>query len=328
MMQTMLDAAPRLAPPVPDVLGEPWVQRRIALRPSPDYDGAPEAVLVHRRETRTSRRAVLYLHGFTDYFFQVTHAQRWVDAGADFYALDVRMNGRALGGHSRPGDVRDLRHLDEEIGVALEAIRADGHEQVVLLGHSTGGLVAASWADRHPGTVDAIVLNNPWFDHNGPWTERVILTRAVRLLARWLPSVVVGHPDDQYGCYLHASTGGEWEYELEWKPTAGFPMRAGMFASVRREQARLARGLAIDVPVLLCCSTRSGSSSEPTPEELRSADCVLDVRHMVQRAPLLGPDVTTVRVDGGIHDLALSPQPARDTYERAAIDWVAARLDG
>ncbi|MBD8062809.1 alpha/beta hydrolase [Oceanitalea stevensii] len=312
----------RLSPPLPDALGEPWVQRRIALRPSPDYDGQPEAVLVHRREP-TSRQAVLYLHGFTDYFFQADHAERWVAAGLDFYALDLRMSGRALGEKARAGDVRDLHHHDEEIGVALDAIRADGHEQVVLLGHSTGGLIAVSWVDRHPGQVDAVVLNSPWLEHNGPWTERVILTRVIRLLARWLPSVVVSHLDEPYGRWLREQG---WDYDLAWKPVEGFPMRAGMAASVRREHARVARGLAVDVPVLLCCSTRSGSPSSPTAEELRSADCVLDVRHMVDRAPRLGPDVSVVQVHGGVHDLALSPGPAREAYESTAIEWVTERL--
>ncbi len=316
------DVASRLGPPLPDVLGEPWVQRRITLHHATGYNGPPEAVLVHRRET-SSRRAVLYLHGFTDYFFHAEHAERWVAAGFDFYALDLRASGRAIGPGVRPGDVRHLRDHDEEIGLALAAVRAAGHEQVLLLGHSTGGLLAVSWADHHPGQVEAIVLNSPWFDHNGPWVEREVLTPVVRLLARWLPSVVVGHLKEPYGASLR--TAG-WDYDLTWKPVEGFPMRAGLFAAVREEQARLARGLAVDVPVLLCCSTRSGSPSEPTPEELRGADCVLDVRHMVERAPLVGPDVTVVRVEGGVHDLALSPEPAREAYTRAAIDWATARL--
>lgn len=324
----MPDDVPSLAPPVTDVLGEPWVQRRITLRPSPDYDARPEAVLVHRRETSTARRAVLYLHGFTDYFFHTEHAERWVAAGFDFYALDLRLNGRAIGSASRPGDVRDLRHHDEEIGIALDTMRADGHDQLVLLGHSTGGLVAAGWADRHPGKVSALVLNSPWVEHNGPWLERVVLTPLIDRLARWLPSVVVGGLGEIYGSYLHSGTGGDWTYDLAWKPHAGFPMRAGTFASVRREQARLARGLDVSVPVLLCCSTRTGSATDPTPEELRTADCVLDTRHMVERAELIGPDVTVAQIDGGIHDLALSPRPARERYEQTVIDWTTTQLDG
>lgn len=310
----------------PDALGDGWLAHRIPLQPDPVYGPDPCAVLVHRPSAVPRRRAVLYLHGFTDYFFQARHAQRWEEAGTSFYALDLRLAGRAIEGHPRPGDVRDLRDHDEEIAAALDAVRAAGHEQVVLLGHSTGGLIACSWAARHPGSVDAVVLNSPWLDHNGPWHERALLTPAVRLLARWLPSAVVGRLDAGYGRSLHASTGGAWHYDLAWKPIEGFRVRAAFFSSVRCAHAEVARGLGITVPVLLCCSSCSGSPSSPSDEELAGCDCVLDVAQMVERAPLLGDDVTVVQVDGGIHDLALSAPGPREAYEGAVLDWVAQRL--
>lgn len=315
-----------IAEPTADVLAPPWRQRRIALRPAPYYGPAPYAVLVDREPQH--RRAVLYLHGFTDYFFQAAHAERWITAGVDFYALDLRRSGRASVGVDRPADVRDLRDHDEEITAALALVRAEGHEQVVLLGHSTGGLVGVGYADRHPGALDALVLNSPWFDHNGPWAERRLLTPLVHLLARWLPSMPVGRLDPVYGRALHRSSGGHWDYDLAWKPFEGFPMRAGTFSAVRRAQAELAAGLHVTVPVLVCCSTRSGAAKGPSAAELAGADCVLDVAHMVERAPFVGPDVTVLEVPGGIHDLALSPPAAREAYERGAISWVLERFGG
>ncbi|MFC4553672.1 alpha/beta fold hydrolase [Georgenia faecalis] len=304
-----------------DVLGEPWVARELPLAPQRAYGPHPRAVLVRLR-TPSSRRAVLYLHGFTDYFFQAHHAQRWMDAGIDFYALDMRLSGRAIGDHPRPGDVRDLHDLDEEIAAALAVIRAEGHERVVLLGHSTGGLIAAHWADRHPGTVDALVLNSPWLELNSGWFTRVVVSPLVRLVARVWPSLPVGRLDPGYGRYLHHTTGGAWEYDLAWKPFAGFPARAGFAASVRRAQAAVGRGLDVQVPVLVCCSDRSGPAVGPSPSDLASADCVLNVAHMIARGPLLGPRVTVVPVPGGVHDLALSAPPARELYESTAIAWV------
>lgn len=317
--------APTRAPAVPDVLGEPWVARDLPLRPSPAYGTAPRAVLVSRRE-QVSRRAVLYLHGFTDYFFQAEHGQRWVDAGTDFYALDMRLSGRAIGDHPRPADVRDLADLDEEVGAALATIRADGHDDVVLLGHSTGALVAVGWAVRHPGTVDAIVLNSPWLELNSGWFERVVATRAIHVLARWWPSLPVGRLDPAYGRFLHSTTGGPWDYDLAWKPFAGFPARAAFISSVRRAQAAVARGTEVGVPVLLCCSDRSGPAKNAPADELERADCVLDVAHMRERGPRLGRDVTVVTVPGGVHDLALSRPGPRARYEAAATGWVDARV--
>ena len=36
----------------------------------------------------------------------------------------------------------------------------------------------------------------------------------------------------------------------------------------------------------------------------------------------LGPDVSVHRIKGGIHDLILSPKPARDTTYRILFEWL------
>lgn len=313
-----------------DLLGPPWVARTIALGDRTDggeEPGAPDvATLVHRADAGGRRRAVLYLSGFVDYFFQTEHAQAWTDAGYDFYALDMRRAGRSTNGHPRPDDVRDLRVHEEEIGAALRLLRAGGADQVVLLGHSTGGLQAVLWAADHPGTVDAVVLNSPWLDLNRGWFDRVVATALVdRLGARW-PSRQVGSLGEAYGRALHRDTGGVWDYDLTLKPHAGFPVRAGFFRSVRRAQAEIARGLDVSVPVLLACSTRSGDRVAPGPAELTSTDVVLSVEQMLERAPMIGDDVTIMQVPGGIHDLALSPSTAREHYTRGAVEWANSRL--
>lgn len=310
-----------------DVLGDDWVARTIPL--AHDDEGSPGATLVHRQDAGLvgRERVVLYLHGFVDYFFQAEHADHWREHGYDFYALDLRKHGRSLRSGQTPNWITDLRTYDEEISAALEMIR-DDHEQarIVLLGHSTGGLVASLYAADHPGAASALVLNSPWFDLNASWFSRVIATRAIDLLGPVLPHVQVSTLGDAYGKSLHVSTGGAWDYDLAWKPLAGFPIKAGWLRAIRRGHARLRRGLHIGVPVLVCTSARSGHSRHPTPADLLSADCVLDVTQMSARAPDLGNDVTVQRVPGGRHDLALSDQPARDHYERIVFDWLDRRL--
>ncbi|WP_127128341.1 alpha/beta hydrolase [Georgenia sp. SYP-B2076] len=326
---------PGQAPDSPDVvqdlLGPPWVARTLRLGRLTDGGEEPSApdvaTLVHHDDAGGRARAVLYLPGFTDYFFQADHAQAWIDAGYDFYALDMRRAGRSTNGHPRPDDVRDLRVHDEEISAALDLVRAAGARQVVLLGHSTGGLQAVLWAAGHPRTVDAVVLNSPWLDLNAGWLQRVPLTAALDRLGAWLPSVQVGALGEAYGRHLHASTGGEWDFDLGLKPHAGFPVRAGFIRAVRRAQAEIGRGLDVDVPVLLCCSTRSGDRKHPGPAQLSTTDVVLDVQQMLARAPMIGPDVTIMQVPGGTHDLALAPSTAREYYTRGAIEWAGSRLD-
>ncbi|HEX7806344.1 MAG TPA: alpha/beta hydrolase [Cellulomonas sp.] len=319
-------AAPGTAPDAaPDVLGEGWSARTLRLRP--DAQGEPVATLVHREPTGPApRRAVLYVHGFVDYFFQAHVGDAFAAHGYDFFALDLRDYGRSIRPGREPNFVTELAAYSEEIDAAVRLLRAD-HDQLVVLGHSMGGLVTSLWADarRGAGVVDALVLNSPWLELRGSWVERVPVTRLVDVVGRFVPRLKVGALGQHYGAALHSGTGGEWDYDLAWKPLLGFPVRAGWLRTVRRGHARVARGLAVDRPVLVLSSDASGPDDR-WHDALVTTDSVLDVEHIAARAPLLGPDVTYVQVAGGAHDLALSPAPARDRYLDEVLGWLESRL--
>ncbi|AYY14379.1 alpha/beta hydrolase [Actinobacteria bacterium YIM 96077] len=308
----------------PDVLGPPYSARTLEL--PPDGEGDVIATLVRRVPDAPSRRAVLYVHGFVDYFFQRHLADAWAAEGYDFYALDLRKYGRSLLPHQTPNYCTDLREYQDELDAAAQIVRdEDGHDTLVVLGHSTGGLITSLWAHdrRGQGIVDALVLNSPWFDLNASWFSRVVLTRIIDVLGRLRPHVPVSSLAPHYGRSIHRGADGIWDYDLTWKPHEGFPILAGWVRAIRRGHAEVARGLSIDCPVLVCCSTHSGDPKRWTPS-MYNADCVLDVEHIASRAPALGPDVTVERIPGGIHDLALSAEPARERYFDTVFTWMAA----
>ncbi|KQY46152.1 alpha/beta hydrolase [Cellulomonas sp. Root137] len=307
-----------------DVLGPGWTAQTLPLRPdgrSPD----PVATLVHRTGS-PSRRALLYVHGFVDYFFHTQFGDALAAHGYDVYALDLRDYGRSIRDGRPPNHVTDLGAYAEEIDAALRIIRTD-HDEVVLLGHSMGGLVTSLWADARRGEhlIDALVLNSPWLDLRGSWFERTVFTAVLDGVGKVAPDLPVGKIGPFYGRALHEGTGGEWSYDLAWKPHDGFPARAGFARTIRRGHARVARGLDIDVPVLVLASDASGPD-DVWHDALLTTDSVLDVADIKRLAPNLGPDVTFVEIPGGTHDLALSPALARDTYVAEVLRFLDARL--
>ena len=312
---------------VEDVLGGGWVRRTLHLRP--DAQGDAVATLVHRGDAggARDRPAVLYVHGFVDYFFQTHVADALADRGYDLYALDLRDYGRSIRAGREPNDTRSLATYAEEVDAAVRLVR-ERHDRVVLLGHSTGGLIAALWAQhrRGRGLVDAVVLNSPWLDVRGSVVERRVLAPAIdHVLGRVAPRLVVSRLGEHYGRALHADGGGEWAYDLAWKPYAGFPVRAGFVRAIRRGQAEVARGLDIDVPVLVLASDASGPDDR-WHDGLLTTDSVLDPADMRRLAPRLGRDVTFQEITGGAHDLALSPLPARTRYLDEVVRWLDVTL--
>ncbi|MGC0272060.1 alpha/beta hydrolase [Pseudactinotalea sp. Z1739] len=313
----------------PDVLGEPWRARTLRLRP--DRHGTPVATLVRHRARQTGRRqpttAVLYLHGFADYFFQAGHGAAWAGRGYHFYALDLRDHGRSIRDGRRPGWSSGIGVHAEEITAAMRIIRATGVRQVVLMGHSTGGLMAALYADRNPALIDAVVLNSPWFDLNRPAPVRRLLRPLVATLGQVAPDLVVSTLGESYGRSVHAEADGEFDYNLDWKPLAAFPVRAGWLASVVRAQRRVRHGLDITAPVLVCTSGASGHPTRPSVEDLAGTDAVLAVEDMTHCAARLGTHVRVHQFGGGRHDLALSVEPVRTEYTQAVLDWADAQFD-
>lgn len=321
----MIDARSRFAPASPDVLPG-WVQRTLPLTP----DGAdidPVATLVQREDSpvKDSRRAALYVHGFVDYFFQVHHAQTWEDAGFAFYALDLRDYGRSIRKGRQPNWILDLATYDEEISAAITHLRQT-HDEVILIGHSTGGLITSLYADRHPLLISGLVLNSPWLDLNEPWMLRRLGAPLMRTFGHLVPHMPISSLGSGYGHSIHSSTGGDWDYNLDWKPLDGFGVFAGWLATVLKGHRAVARGLNIPVPVLVATSGARGDNTHPTPHELATTDVVLSPPQMWKRARKLGPDVTVLRINGARHDLTLSTPEPRERFARQLTAWLAARF--
>ena len=309
----------------PDLLGAPYECQKIDL--GTDDEGPVVATLVRRRADQPTGRAVLYVHGFVDYFFQTHLADFYTERGWDFYAIDLRKYGRSLLAHQTPNFCRDISDYFPELDAAAAIIREqDGNRTLVVNGHSTGGLIAVLWANarRDTNIIDGIFLNSPFFDFNAPWFVRRPLVATVSQLGRTTPYRIVPFGlSPAYGQSIHAEHKGEWSYDLVWKPLRGFPVRAGWLAAIYRAQRQIRSGLKIEVPIMLACSARSCRGAR-WHDSISLADAVLDVEHMVKWAPRLGRRVTIARFDGGMHDLTLSGPAVREKVFSEMGRWVDA----
>jgi alpha-beta hydrolase superfamily lysophospholipase len=308
----------------PDVLGAGFEAAPLALRPA--GDGPLTATLVRHLGTGArSRRAALYVHGFNDYFFQRDLASWWVARGIDFYAIDLRRYGRSLRPDQIPNYTADLREYDEDLDAAVEVILAQGHERLLINAHSTGGLITPLWASRHPGApVDGLLLNSPFLEFKQPAVVRHVVGRAASVVARRQPlRALPAGVDTLYGDSIHTSRKGEWDFDLNWKPSPGFPVRLGWLAAIVEGHRRLHSGLDLTIPTLVMSSTRTVTVSE-WDDDLRRGDAVLDADSIARWAPAIGRNVTIVRIADGLHDLLLSAPAVRANAYETMATWLRA----
>lgn len=306
-------------------------QHVFELGADPDGEGEAAAVLVRREplDGESPTGAVLYVHGFADYFFQTELADFFAARDLAFYALDLRKSGRARRSGQTAHYVSDFILYDQELELAIAAVAAEHPgKPVVLVAHSTGGLIAPLWLERLRASqgsarpIAGLILNSPWFDLQGSATRRTAMTQALRLLAKAGPLRELKLPVSPYGATLHTSGSGEWEFELELKPLAGFPVTVGWLNAVRRAHAALHRGCELGVPSLILRSHRTHYSSRYS-ELSDRADLVLDVAQIARWAGCLGGETTITPITDARHDVFLSLPDVRARAYDVVDDWLA-----
>ena len=276
--------------------------------PAPDdYDGRVVATLVRLPVPAAPRGAVLYVHGFIDYFFQRHMAQRFAAEGYAFYALDLRKHGRSLLPGQHPCFCKDLSEYYGDITRAIAAIGAD----VLLAGHSTGGLICSLY--KHEGEsrdrIRALWLNSPFFDWKEAHKNKLRIARMLGWFSPFMndPKAVL----PAYVRSLHKNWDGEWDFDLSLKPLLGFPAYFGWVRAIFDAHAKVHAGLALDCPVL---STYSDE-----------ADIVLDWKQVSRWSRTLGRDVTALQFPGGLHDLVLSRAEVRESVFQQLFAWAAGK---
>lgn len=280
----------------------------------PDYDGPVVATLVRKAGAAPHKRAVLYVHGFIDYFFQAHMADRFEAEGWTFYALDLRKHGRSLLPHQHPCFCKRIDEYFADLTAAIDIVSGEVAGPLLLAAHSTGGLIASLYADsgERKDRISALWLNSPFFEFSVPPADRFKLGVAAAT------GIVFPFMKDPKGLRrdypesLHKDYSGEWDFDLKLKPIEGFPVYFGWVGAVLAAHARVHAGLSIACPVLSMHSD--------------GADIVLGWKAIAKWSPGIGKDVTVVKFPGALHDLVLSSAEIREAIFAKLYEWLRVRF--
>lgn len=289
----------------------------------PDYEGEVKATLVTSNFNVGSRKSVLYLHGYVDYFFQAHVAEKFNANDFDFYALELRKYGRSLLPYQHPNYCRDISEYFEEITIAIRQIHESSNGDLFLLGHSTGGLIASNYMNfgQEKNLIKGLILNSPFFDFYQNNLQKMLVYLAAKVIASIFPYAKVnGALPTAYAKSLHKDYHGEWDYNLDWKPITGFPTYFAWLLAIQSAHQKLADSN-IKVPVLVMYSSASSDISTFS-EEAMVKDIVLDVSDIKRIGAKLGVQVTLLEIENAQHDIFLSRKNVREKAFNEMFAWL------
>lgn len=312
----------------PDILGEGFEQ--MTLKMDDDYDGEVVATLVRHNPQDNTHRAVLYVHGYNDYFFQREMAEEFAEQGWNFYAVDLRNYGRSMIEGQTPFKVYDLDEYYADIEGALDVVEAEGNKEIILMGHSTGGLITSLYCHDKGDKcrVDGLILNSPFFDMNLDSFLEDFALPVISGVGKLFGNLTVMSGNNDISAYsksLLRTYFGEWSYDTSLKFSTSQPYTAGWLRAIHKGHVKLQEGLDIPCPVLLMYSDNSVMGNEWTPAHQRG-DSVLDVKDIALYGGNIGEDVEAKEIKDGLHDLVLSREDVREEVYQTIFEWITTKF--
>ncbi|CAM2986227.1 alpha/beta hydrolase [Acinetobacter celticus] len=305
-----------------DILGEGYEQATLNF--PDDYEGKVTATLIRKKASQNTNKAVLYIHGFIDYFFQTEMAEQFNQHGFDFYALDLRKYGRSILPHQKYYNIREIAEYNAEITQALEIIGAEDHDSVLLCGHSTGGLTTTLYVAHHPNhpLIKALWVNSPFYDFNMNPIKRAVGVPSLSRLAQKFPNLQFpSELNKWYAASLHKDLKGEWDFNLDWKKSSYPKVRISFIRAIYEAQKEIHQGVRVDVPVFVMHSHQT-KNPRKWGKDAQSSDVILGVKDIQKYAKKIQGDVTIREIPNGLHDLVLSEKTVRDNVYQQLFSWL------
>jgi alpha-beta hydrolase superfamily lysophospholipase len=124
------------------------------------FQGQAGTIYTRSWEIDRARGGVVLVHGYGEHLGRYEHVAKALnDAGWSAYGLDHVGHGRSEGERVL---IPDFTPVVEDVHTLVgQAKAANPGLPVAMIGHSMGGMIAARYAQLHPGELAALVLSGP-----------------------------------------------------------------------------------------------------------------------------------------------------------------------
>lgn len=256
------------------------------------------------RPEASPRGVVLLAHGLAEHGGRYAHVAGALGTlGLATYAPDHKGHGKTPG---RRCVIERFSDFTDGVDAMFETIRQrHAGLPVVILGHSMGGLIAATSVIEHPGRYHAAVLTGPAVlppEMPPAWQEKL-----VRFLSRWWPTAGVVSLDAEAISRDPAVVQRYFDDPLVYNGKVPARLAAELFAAM---DALRANGSAITLPLLVM----HGSADRLT----APAGSVL----LVEAAD--SADKTLIEPEAAFHELF--NEPDQQNHIGTMLRWLDERL--
>lgn len=259
-----------------------------------------EYVYVNYKKKLSNKKCIIWVPGRNDYFYHYHFTNLYPDY--DIYALTLRNN------HYRRKDVYnhidDVKQHKEEIDTVYEYFKINNYEEVILYGHSTGGLICILYNDLNKkNKISKMILNSPFLKFKRHWIENFFLNWIGWFIFDFVPNINISF--DVFKPNLYSINLSErFKINNNYKTLYNAPVISSWLINIMKHQYKLSLGeIKIKVPTLILYCDKSCEKQE------RYGDSVLNISENVKIVPKLFDNFSLLKINlfkDGIHDVLCS----------------------
>ena len=138
---------------------------------------------------------------------------------------------------------RSLDEYFQDIDSSLYILKEEGISNVILMGHSTGGLISSYYLSSkkdQEGIIKALILNSPFLEFNLSAFQKEYLVPLVSSFSGVFPNISIPqNSNDAYAQSLLRNYHGEWDYNTSWKLPLSPDVTSGWIGAIYKAQQKL-----------------------------------------------------------------------------------------
>lgn len=295
---------------------------------SDDYEGEVVATFIEHHKNVTSNKPVLYIHGFIDYFFHPHVADFFIENNYSFYALELRKYGHSILPHQHKNYCKNIEEYFEELDIVIEKLYKNHQQKIILLGHSTGGLITTLYTQigKNKHLIGKMILNSPFYDFNFPKPVKYLSIKFSSFISHFGDYGNLKKAISPLYCKsLHKDYGGEWDFNLTFKPIHGFPAYFTWFNAIHMAHLKI-KQQQINIPTLILHSSKSIRPLKYS-KEIEICDIVLNIEDIKRVGNEIGTDKTIVAIKDAKHDIFLSKKEVRQQAFNEVKKWLKTKKE-
>lgn len=246
----------------------------------------------------------------------------------DMVSIDLRHCGRSKTNTMVPHYSADFKEYFEEIDAVLDHFEYKKYEQVILYGHSTGGLIVTLYMSSKGEEVGyenfRVILNSPFFDIYKP--DQPYLLYLLKYLVYFMSRYICYYLDKYMAMgfqFIKLVKGGSINHYVLVKnrnyyingiisSAYDIPITLGFLTNVIRYQSLIHKGnVKLKCPTLVLHSNETDIDSDKLQKCGCNVDSVLNIEDIKKYSAIIScsDNIKICEINNGCHDVLLSALP-------------------